>query len=220
MSKENKPLSHCPSRSDLELYSLETGLSRAEKQRVGRHLAQCASCRRSFRALDRFYEFLVAEMKKPLTNTALEMTKSYAPKSVRYGLLICRPIPEKNRRLAKAYHTQLVFSANGEPGRRKLCDFNLDKLPADCLAVRLFTDPVFNEMSLYLWQHGADRQGSCKLRWSDTRQALHFSPIGSSKMALADFKSLDGRLFYLSNSVRKKSKTTRFEMICPQTTTS
>ncbi len=216
MSKENKPLSRCPSRSDLELYSLETGLSRAEKLRVSRHLAQCVSCRRIFRGLDRFYELLVAEMKKPLTNSALDMTKSFAPKSVRYGLLICTPFPEKNRRFAKAYRTQLVFSANGEPGRRRLRDFDLSKLPADCLALRLLTEPDFNEMSLYLWQRNSGADHSCQLLWSDTRQALNFTFVGSSKMALTDFKSLDDRLFYIMKSGGKKTKTTRFELICPQ----
>jgi hypothetical protein len=214
MSKENKLLSQCPPKRELELFSLETGLSRAEKLCVQRHLLQCNRCRRGYRALDRFYSLLVSEMRKPVTNLTLDTAKSFAPKPVRYGLLLCTPIPDRNSRSAKAYRTQLVFSANGEPGRRKLRDFDLIRIPQDCLAIRLYTDPSYNEMSIFLWQHDLGDASPFKLRWSATRKALSFNQIGRSTMALSNFSSLDNRLIYLSKTDRKKRTLGRFESIC------
>jgi hypothetical protein len=181
----------------LELYRLKANLSRSERMRVQRHVATCASCRRSYRALDRFYDLLYREIQNPVASSVLDMAKGMAPHSVRFGLLICTPAPELDIKSAKAYRTQLVFSANGDAGRRQLDDFNLKKIARDQVALRIFTDPQYQEMSVYLWCHSdAQNQRLC-LRWSGKAKTLLLEPNGASSMALTDIAKLDNRVFYL-----------------------
>jgi len=214
MSKENKALVPCPSKRELELFCLETGLSRAERLRVQRHLAQCGYCRRIFRNLDRFYSLLAQEMQKPITNLAIDFAKTFAPKPVCYGLLVCIPVPRKNLRAAKAYRTCLVFSANGKPGLRKLRDYDLKQIPKEWLALRLYTDPFFGEMSVCLWQRDLVDASPYQLRWSEAEDVLAFNQSGKSCMAMADFTQLDDRLVYLSKPTRNKQAKSRLSTIC------
>ncbi|NLP12302.1 hypothetical protein GX408_18025 [bacterium] len=214
MSKENKALPPCPSRRELELFCLQTGLSRAEELRVQRHLAQCGKCRRTCRVLDRCNDLLCKEMQRPVANTALDLAKSLAPKRVRYGLLICTPSPDHNQRAAKAYRTRLVFSANGEAGRCKLRDFDLKKIPQGSLALRLFTDPKDQELLLFLWEPEPSESKPDRLRWSGRRAFISFNQIGAGCMAPADFALLDNQLVFFSKAINKKSKLHRWEILC------
>ncbi|HPI71857.1 MAG TPA: hypothetical protein PK843_05275 [bacterium] len=214
MSKENNRLPSCPSRRELELFCLQTGLSRAEKLRVQRHLAQCGKCRRTCRFLDRCNNLLCMEMQRPVANTALDLAKSLAPKQVRYGLLICTPSPDHNQGAAKAYRTQLVFSANGEAGRNKLRDFDLKKIPQGSLALRLYTDPKDEKLLLFLWEPGPRESRPDRLRWSGRRASVSFNRIGAGGMDLSDFSHLDNQLVYFSKSINKKSRLRRWEILC------
>jgi hypothetical protein len=206
-SKKIKP---CPSRQELELFCLKANLSRNERLRVQRHVATCPACRRSYRALDRFYDFLNREIQKPVDSSVLDMAKEIAPHSVRFGLIICTPAPELDIKATKAYRTQLVFSANGDAGRRRLDDYNLKKIAGNQVALRVFTDPVYKEMSVYVWRHsGTEDQRLC-LRWSGKAKTLLLSPNGSSSMALTDLAELDNRVFYLIQAkYLQKSSTTK-----------
>jgi len=214
MLKENKLLSHCPTKRELELFTLGAGLSRAEKFRVQKHLSGCRCCLRFQRNLDRFYTLLAAELQKPVTNPALDLAKSLAPKKVCYGLLLCSPVRVKHRPREKAYRTHLVFSANGGAGLTRLRDFDLLKIPKEYLAIRLYSDPSFKEMSLFLWQHEVTDLSICQLRWSDAGNTVSFSPTGRSRMTLTDFKTLDNRLIYFSTAAGKKRKAGCAEAIC------
>lgn len=214
MSKENKALSSCLSRRELELFCLQTGLSQAEKLRVQRHLLRCGKCRRTCRVLDRCNDLLCMEMQRPVTNTALDLAKSLAPKQVRYGLLICTPSPDDNQRAAKAYRTRLVFSANGEAGLNKLRDFDLKKIPQGSLALRLYTDPKDQALLLYLWESEPLESRPDRLRWSGRRASISFNQIGAGCMALSDFSHLDNQLVFFSKAINKKSKLRRWEILC------
>jgi len=214
MSKENKALSPCPSRRELELFCLQTGLSRAEKLRVQRHLVQCGKCRRTRRILDRCNDLLCLEMQRPVTNTALDLAKSLAPKQVRYGLLICTPSPDEDQRSAKAYRTRLVFSANGEAGRSKLRDFDLKKIPQGSLALRMYTDPMEQELLLFLWEPEPREGRPDRLRWSGRRASISFNQIGAGCMALSDFSHLDNQLVFFSKAINKKSNLRRWKILC------
>jgi hypothetical protein len=197
MPIRSKKLQSCPSKRELELYRLDSSLSRSERLRVQRHLPTCSSCRRTFSALDRFYDLLFREIQNPVASSALDMAKAMAPHSVRFGLLICTPAPELDIKSAKAYRTQLVFSANGDAGRRRLDDYNLKKIAQDQVALRIFTDPSYQEMSVYLWRHSTTEAQRLCLRWSGKAKTLLLNPNGASTMALTDLTKLDNRVFYL-----------------------
>jgi hypothetical protein len=197
MPQRSKTLPSCPSKLDLELYRLDSRLSSSERLRLQRHLATCSGCRRTLRALNRFYTLLSRERRQPVANAVLDMAKALAPHSVRFGLLIGTPAPELDQKYGKAYRTHLVFSANGDAGRRRLDDYNLHNIARNQIALRVFTDPPYQEMAVYLWRHSDDDAQRLCLRWSGRMKTLLLSPNGASAMALTDLSKLDNQVFYL-----------------------
>lgn len=185
----------CPGTRELELYSLDELTAAGTREQVKAHVKSCPRCARKLKNLHAFYAILSDELEKPVRPGLLDFCKKRAHNKVKYGLLICRPIPEKDHQRGKAYLATLAFSANGDGSKTSLTDFDLTR---DQIGMMLYSDPLQNEISLFLWSKTVGGCGPCRLEAPGLFEKTDFNPAGAAKIPLTNFEYLNNRLFYFS----------------------
>ncbi|HQG46928.1 MAG TPA: hypothetical protein PLG50_14815 [bacterium] len=166
------------------------------------HIEECPRCAKRVRHLHLFYSLFAKELDRPVRPALLDFCKKRAYPSVKYGLLVCRPVPEKDRRTAKAYLATLAFSANGDGSKRTLADFELSR---DQIGVMLYSDPLRNQILLFLWGEGDGRAAPCTLEAPGLFDKAEFTPTGAARIPLTNFEFLNNRLLYFGMQGRSRS---------------
>ena len=201
MNKQKTRNHHCPTHTQLELLCLESGLAEDDQKRSQMHLQQCMSCRNVVEELDSFYSTLLQEVFKPVSNQVLDFAKEIGRDDVEYGYILCEPIPERNNGRGFAFRTNVLFFANGEPGKGKLAQFNKRKIPHDCIALRAMTDPEYKTLLLFLVAPSDSHFDDWVLNIPGTAENVKFSPIGVSKIPLSSVKTFDDKVIFLKTGV-------------------
>lgn len=201
MNKQKTRNHHCPTHTQLELLCLESGLAEDDQKRSQMHLQQCMSCRNVVEELDGFYSTLLQEVFKPVSNQVLDFAKEIGRDDVEYGYILCEPIPERNNGRGFAFRTNVLFSANGEPGKGKLAQFNKRKIPHDCIALRAMTDPEYKTLLLFLVAPSDPHFDEWVLNIPGTAENIKFSPVGVSQVPLSSVKTFDDKVIFLKTGV-------------------
>ncbi|HNY89914.1 MAG TPA: hypothetical protein PKY55_15570 [bacterium] len=189
----------CPGTRELELYCLDELTAAETREQIKVHVKSCPRCARKMQNLYAFYAILSEELERPVRPGLLDFCKKRACNKVKYGLLICRPIPEKDRQRGKAYLATLAFSANGDGSKTSLTDFNLSR---DQIGVMLYSDPLHNEVSLFLWSKAEGGSAPCRLEAPGLFEKTDFNLAGAAKIPLTNFEYLNNRLLYFSMKKR------------------
>jgi hypothetical protein len=193
----------CPRTRELELFCLGELAVVRTRDFITAHLNTCPRCTRKVRNLRAFYAIFSRELEQPITPGLLDYCKKRAYKSVKYGLLVCRPIPEKDKQKGKAYLATLAFSANGDGSKTSLVDFDLS---GDQIGVMLYSDPLQNQILMFLWSHSEDETGPSRLYAPGLFEKAEFNLSGAAKIPLTNFEYLDNRLVYFSMSKKPRSR--------------
>lgn len=203
----------CPNQRQLERFCLDYKPSDLQYGKmIEKHLSVCPKCRARYQEFSTFYNVLSREIRKPVSNTLFDFSKTLAPDDVKYGLLLCQPVPEKNSRFGKAYRTTLLFSANGRSDGSRLADHNLQHLPPNCCAIRLYSDPKCNSIMLFLWSPETENYEGWQIYIPEcARNKLNSS--GGVKLSMKNLRQLDNKVIYLFKISRKTSKSTPFKQI-------
>jgi hypothetical protein len=201
--RERQSKLDCPSSRDLELYCLGELAAVTTTKFISTHLTICPRCRRHLRHLQSFYDILSSELDRPVEPRLLDFCKKRAPRPVKYGLLVCNPLPEKDRNRNKAYLTTLAFAANGDGSKTSLVDFTLSR---EQIGVMLYSDPQNNSLLLFLWNQGEEAEGCWHLQAPGLFDKAEFSPAGAAKIPLTNFEYLHNRLVYFSTVPNRRRR--------------
>lgn len=185
----------CPGSRELELFCLGELAAVTTKEFISEHLHLCPRCRRRLRNLESFYAILSRELERPVEPRLLDFCKQRAPKPVKYGLLVCTPLPEKDLGTRKAYLATLAFAANGDGSKTMLTDFTLS---SSQIGIMLYSNPAQNELLLFLWSPEAQSGTIGHLHAPGLFPRVEFSPSGAAKIPLLNFDYLHNRLLYLA----------------------
>lgn len=197
--KKNQPnLQGCPYDNLTESLCLDMNLSDADKRKAQIHLQQCEECREKFDELEGIYSQLNEEVTKPVSNKVLDLAKQVKPQDTRYGLVVCEPTKAKTTK-TKSFKSRVLFTANGAGvnHKKKLADFDLDKLPKDNIAIRAMTDKSCNQLLLYLWSANNSSFEGWEIKVSDKSQRVIFDQAGVSQMPLMKIEDLGDKVIYL-----------------------
>ncbi len=200
MSERHSKLD-CPGTRDLELFCLGELAAVSTRDSINSHLNHCLRCNKKLRNLRAFYTILARELEQPIAPRLIDYCKKRAYKSVKYGLLVCTPIPEKDLEKGKAYLATLAFSANGDGSKSSLVDFDL---PGDQIGVMLYSDPLQKVVLLFLWSRGEENYIPCRLHAPGLFEKAEFNLSGAAKISLTNFEHLNNRLVYFS--MRRKRR--------------
>jgi hypothetical protein len=192
----------CPSDRELELFSLDEIASARVRSSINSHLQECPRCSRKSRHFRAFYATLSKELDHSFSPALIDYAKHRAPRSVKYGLLVCEPVSAKNSRKGRAYLATLAFSANGDGSKSRLVDFDL---PQNAIGIMLYTDPQRKEMLMFLWSREAGDFDQWWLTIPMLNQKIKFNRLGFSKIPLTNFENLNNHLVYFSIVQEKKS---------------
>ena len=180
--------------TQLELLCLGCGMPEDNS-----HLLLCEKCRQKRNDLDLFYRLLDEEINKPTANGVLDLAKQLGPVQVKYGLIVCAPIPEKDNHCDKAFRTKLLFAVNGDQGLRQLSHFNLRSLiPHNHIAARIITDPLCNNMLLHLWSPNTDDFYNWDLSIPGFDGRVHLNGAGVTRVQLSNIDDLDDIIIYFN----------------------
>jgi hypothetical protein len=195
----------CPGTRELELYCIGELAAVRTKEFIEAHTKICPRCAKKVQNLRAFYAIFAKELDQPAHPGVIDFCKKRAYSSVKYGLLVCRPIPEKDRRQGKAYLATLAFSANGDGSRRCLADFEIN---GDQIGVMLYSDPLQKELLLFLWSREDEWHTPHRLYAPGLFEEAEFNPAGAAKIPLTSFEFLNNRLIYFSmqRQTRKRQK--------------
>ena len=169
--------------------------------------------RNIIRDLKKYYGLLCEELNKPVSNKVIDFAKRTGSSKAKYGLILCKPVPEENNRYGSAYLAELVFIANGVRGKKRLDDFDLDSVPAHHIAVRAMTDPGCENTILFLHSSAADDYLNWILNLPGTVEEICFSSAGFTKIPVSEIEKLDGRLFYFGMSSDRPTSKSYIERI-------
>ncbi len=212
MSNVNGKNRICPSELQLELLCLEEGLSDDEKKRTQMHLQQCEQCREKGRYLEAFYGILNLEISKSISNQVLDFAKSLST-GIKYGMLICEPIPENKNGHGQAFLAKLVFVANGKDGGKKLSDYDLSSIPKYDIALRIMTDHSCNGSLLCIWNRNDKDFHDWKLHIPGMVEDVQFNTIGVARVSEVNIEKLDNKVIFFDISLEPDKETTRFQRI-------
>ncbi|HNW59752.1 MAG TPA: hypothetical protein PKI62_08770 [bacterium] len=193
----------CPGTRELELFCIGELAAVRNKALLQTHLKECPRCAKKLHHLHTFYTLFAKELDRPVRPALLDFCKKRAYTSVKYGLLVCRPVPEKDRRMGKAYLATLAFSANGNGSKRSLVDYELS---SDQIGIMLYSDPQHHEILLFLWGQGDGRSAPCELDAPGLFAKAEFTPAGAARIPLTDFEHLNNRLLYFYTQSRSRSR--------------
>lgn len=187
----------CPGSRELELYCLGELAAVTTTEFISTHLHLCPRCRRRLRNMESFYTILARELERPVEPRLLDFCKQRAPKPVKYGLLVCTPLPEKDRGSSKAYLASLAFAANGDGSKTMLADFTL---ASNQIGIMLYSNPVQNELLLFLWSPEAQSGRIGYMHAPGLFTRVEFSGSGGAKIPLLNFDYLHNRLLYVASA--------------------
>ncbi len=202
MSERYRPVG-CPGTRELELFCIGELAAVRSRASLQSHIEECPRCAKRVHQLHLFYSLFAKELDRPIRPGLLDFCKQRAYPSVKYGLLVCRPVPEKDRQAAKAYLATLAFSANGDGSKRTLADFELS---SDQIGVMVYSDPQRNQLLLFLWGEGDGRCAPCTLEAPGLFARAEFTPAGAARIPLVNFEFLNNRLFYFGMQGRSRSR--------------
>lgn len=185
----------CPGAKELELFSLDEMVATKRRITIAEHLHFCPRCQRKYRHFKAFYATLSRELDNSFSPGLIDYCKHRAPRQVKYGLLLCTPLPAKNKGDEKAFLATISFSANGDGSKNRLIDFDLHQ---EEIGIMLYTDPGRKELLLFLW--GQDRKGIAPWRLSipGISVNLMFNPFGFCKMPLIHIENFHNQLCFFS----------------------
>ena len=212
MSNLKSQKRNCPSELYLEYLCLDRGLGE-DKKRTQIHLQQCNQCREVVDELDTFYSIFLQEISKPVTNKTLDFAKKLAASHVKYGLLICKPVPEKNSDRGHAYQSKILFSANGESGKKKLADYDLYSISSADIAIRIITDSAGDNASIHLWNKTATEFDNWVLSIPGFSDEIHFNKAGSATIPFINIEKLRNKRLFFQPTLSNISKEERFYSI-------
>ena len=185
----------CPTDDQFELLSLESELLNGDKKRTQIHLQQCEVCRDRFQEIDGFYALFVQEINKPITNGTLDFAKQIGKSGVKYGLILCDPVPEMTNGHGFAYKTKIQFVANGAYNPQKLSSFK-EKLAPHQLSIRFMTDPDCNAVMIFVHTNEHVSLKGWALKLPGVGETILSQP-GAGKIQSLDLKKMDNQIAYL-----------------------
>jgi hypothetical protein len=215
MTNQNSRKQHCPDKLHLELLCLDNGLDKELRKRSQIHLQQCSKCRERLKELDEIYKTITREIRKPVSNKLLDFVKGKSSSKVKYGLLDFAPSPKKNSDRGKAFKTKLLFSANGDHGKKMLADFDMSIFDKRHLAVRVMTDPACKKVLAFLHSDREANFSSYVMELPGAAENINFNTSGVAVIPVNTLEKLDDKLVYLNSETYPSSVTgkDRFQRI-------
>ncbi|MBN1997468.1 hypothetical protein JW935_07955 [candidate division KSB1 bacterium] len=211
MSKPKISTDNCFSPLYLELLCLDTPPSKKISDTIP-HVDECTDCNKKHEEISNFYGILLREIQKPISNQVLDFAKKLGASDIKYGFVLCEPMPHLNSNSGKAFRTKLLFTENGKAGSNTLSKIDLKKIPNRYIALRAMTDPKVNNLLLFLWSPDNDNFIDWTLQMPGT-QKIKFNAAGASKIADLKINWLDNKLVYFKGNDVPWIDKTRFQTI-------
>ena len=190
----------CPGTRELELYCIGELAAARNCDYISAHIKTCPRCAKRLQNLHTFYTIFKKELEQPIKPVLLDFCKQRSYHKVRYGLLVCRAIPEKDQQHKKAYLATLTFSANGDGSKRCLAEF---ELTLDQIGVMLYSDPRQNELLMFLCSTPGNSYAPCLLSAPGLFEKVEFNISGVARIPLTSFEHLNNRLIYFTRTVEQ-----------------
>ncbi len=211
MSKRKSTTDHCFSPLYLELLCLDSSTS-GKDSTADPHVENCDVCRKEQEEISNFYGILLHEIQKPISNRVLDFAKKLGASDIKYGLILCEPMPHMDSDTGRAFRTKLLFTENGKAGSQTLSTFDLKNIPNRYIALRAMTDPKVNNLLLFLWSPDNENFVDWTLQMPGT-QKIKFNAAGATKIKDLKINWLDNKVVYFKGNNSPWIDKTRFQTI-------
>jgi len=145
-------------------------------------------------------------MRRPVSNSALDLAKSLAPDEVTYGVFECTPLPYNRELKGRAYRTRLVSIAEGKEGRPT--SSRVRTVPDRHLALRAMTDPSHHKTLIFINTPENDQFEGCTLSLEEGTRTIHLNAVGASQLDLDDIMDLDNIVIRIVKGTGSDKRTT------------
>jgi hypothetical protein len=210
MKTNKSTIDHYFSAVHLELLCLD---ETDHETNITSHVKECFGCHETMDEMEKFYSIFTDEIRKPISNKVLEFAKQINSEQIIYSLILCEPVPFSDGVHGKAYQTKIIFTGNGELGKNKLTGYEINKIPAHDVAVRVMTDPVADKLLLFLWSPNNIDFFDWTLFIPSQAEKIRFNSAGAGKINGSDIDTLNDKVIYLRSSLTQWMDQNRFQSI-------
>ncbi len=203
---------HCPDSKRLEMLLLDVDPRDAERKRLQLHLQQCSKCRQESKEIDAFYNILVKEMQRPVSNRLLDFSQKLCNNKTLVALFDCEPLDEKPNGHGKGYHVKLLHLSSQDPAK-SMTQFDLNALPKDHIILRLVIDPDCQTTVCYLWNAVLEEYENWTIDLPFGDDPFLVATNGAVKIPYLFHDRLDDKNVYFNFRQKSLQETTRFEKI-------
>jgi hypothetical protein len=212
MEYQNNHDTKCPESLYLELLVLDIGLKKEDRKRLQLHLQQCNKCRKTSKNIDSFYNNLLQELKKPVSNKTIAFCHNVSD-NLEYGLIICDPIPEKSNGHGKPYLANLFFYDKGEKGKKNLLEYDMSCISKNQIALRIIADHDSKIVSLYLFKFDNYPYDDYILFLPGTNASIKFNSVGAAKLPFFNVEKLHQKSIFFDIDHIRSLKESRFSRL-------
>jgi len=139
----------CPQSDKIELFILEA-LSDTEYLYLSQHIKHCAACKKLYSEIKLFYDILVSELQKPVSNSAFQILNELEGEKSIIAAVLLKPQGLNGVPGAKHFTSEVVFT-NQNDEKFDLLQFDCLPFHHDEILIRAIHSPDTHDTSLFIY---------------------------------------------------------------------
>ena len=203
----------CPSESEIELYVLTHIHNIDSSNTVGSHIESCSSCRTVYDDLCAFYDSLLSNLSKAISNNVLDLMLDTVSNAGRGAVFVLDCFSDEHDNQSSSYHCKLLFDTDKENWKTSMNRLNPHSFKDSDYIIRAFLPSNSQNLILFLWATKPERIRNLRLEFEGLVKVCTTNRVGIALLTKTSLDELDGQIVhttlrkpsngYLSNRIKK-----------------
>ena len=193
----------CPSESEIELYVLTHIHSSHIDNSIGSHIEVCTKCRTVYEDLCSFYDILLSNLSKSVSNSVLDLMQKAAADNGRGAIFALHRIPSDTAQHRSSYTCKLLFDTEKNSWSDSMMRISQNTFKKSDYILRAFLPSDSKNLLLFLWAKKSEKIKNLRLEFEGLVKVCTTNRCGIAFLAQTALNELDGQIIH--TSVRKPS---------------
>ncbi len=207
---------NCPSDSEIELYVLTHIHSIESTNKIGLHIEHCVSCREVYDDLCLFYDTLLSNLSKAISNNVLDLMIETVASAGRGAVYSMQQLSSNAAGKRSSYLCTLLFDTEQKNWKEIMNRMNEGSVQESDYILRAFLPENTQNLLLFLWANKPERIRNLRLEFEGLVKVCTTNRVGIALLTKTSLNDLDGQVVhatlkkssngYMSNRMKKMEK--------------